>query len=252
MKKILLALFSLTVVFISCDKDPDPEPENTIGTLRVNFVARYNGQPFVMNQNYTNISGYTVKTEMVKFLMHRFVVTNSSGTKNEVREAALINFANGTNSFEVPLEAGSYTGIQFGLGVDSTLNKQDPSLLPASHPFSLNQANDMHWSWSTGYIFFKLEGKADTTTAQAGPVDLAYVFHPGSNALFRKVDFPSKSFSISAGSTTNVDITLDVARLFYNMSDTIDLQYDNLTHTSNNLPLATRFMDICADAFSAN
>ncbi len=250
MKRILiLSTLALLLVGVGCKpKDPPPpETPSTKGTLEVRFKANFAGQPFALNQVYTNVNGYKVSPETVRFLVHHFRVRNAAGEQT-AKEAFQVNYASTSNTFTAELEQGTYTGVKFAIGVDGNLNHADPSLLPASHPFSINNAGNMHWSWATGYIFLKFEGKADTTAAGTGPVAMPWALHTGSNGLYREPSL-NASFSISAGQTTYLNVDLDVSKMFYNAHDTIDIRYDNTTHSPNTL--AERFANIYQDAFSA-
>jgi hypothetical protein len=52
----------------------------------------------------------------------------------------------------------------------------------------------MHWSWNTGYIFMKLEGKFDADTT-ANILSQDYLFHTGLNDLYTTATF-NKSFQL--------------------------------------------------------
>lgn len=63
----------------------------------------------------------------------------------------------------------SYTGIQFTLGVDSADN------CTGLQSGALDPVNAMFWTWNTGYIFLKLEGKAP----QSRSAGTMYEYHIG-------------------------------------------------------------------------
>ena len=245
-------IFSLAVfsILLSCEKDPDPTPvTETKGTLNVQFRASFGSQPLSLNSPYTTYSNYRVQPENLKYLVHH-INTKMSGNIMEIKDAFLVDHSNSNNSFSVQLEKGSYDGLQFSIGVDSSMNHDDPALLPPTHPFSINMANDMFWSWSSGYIFMKYEGRADTTGTGTGALDHLFVFHTGADTLFRELTFFSSPFTITAGETKTLYIDLDVEKLLVQSSDTIDLKVDHSTHTMNNFPLALRFTELYKNAFS--
>lgn len=62
-----------------------------------------------------------------------------------------------TISFFAP--QGTYKAIQLLIGVDSARN------VSGIQTGALDPANGMFWSWNTGYIFAKLEGKSAVSTA---------------------------------------------------------------------------------------
>lgn len=262
MKNTILILAAILLTFSACKKDEPEAPteENPTnneaqgggpeGTLRLNFIANADGAPFVLNQSFTNIDGYCVKVEKLKFYLSYISVMDMLGNQNVVWDVDLMSWEDNHTSIDIPVDTGSYTGVMFGLGVPSTMNvNQDPSVWPNSHPLSIFQ--NMHWNWSSGYIFTKFEGKADTTAGCVGSFDQSFVFHTGADTLFRTRNFCNAPFQIMDGQVTDFNVDIDINQFFYNAMDTIDLKVHNSTHTVNDLPLAIRFTDLMRDAFSS-
>lgn len=252
---LALALGAL-LVFPSCNKEDDPyiddtnPPSSTTGTLKVQFNAHYNGSPFAFFSDFYTVENYRLQIETMRMLATEFWTKNSTGDSMYLHEAFKYDFATGQTFFTVDMNAGNYDGLGFAIGVNSGKNHKDPSLYPATHALSYNVSTDMHWSWATGYIFAKYEGKADTSGTGTGPLDLFYAFHPGADTLFRTIPFMSKAYTITVGSTTTLTVDMNVARFLSATSDTIDLKNDNFTHTVDNLPLAVRFADLFMQAFT--
>lgn len=66
----------------------------------------------------------------------------------------LLNFSDpGSMQFSIPFVGGYANYVRLTLGVDSLTNAS------GVHCCSLDPANGMYWSWQSGYIQFKLEGK---------------------------------------------------------------------------------------------
>ncbi|MFM7769154.1 MAG: MbnP family protein, partial [Bacteroidota bacterium] len=66
----------------------------------------------------------------------------------------LLDFSNrGTLNFSIPGNSTTAHFIRLTLGVDSITNSN------GVHCCALDPANGMYWSWQSGYIQFKLEGK---------------------------------------------------------------------------------------------
>lgn len=248
--RIITIALVVAATITSCKRDEEPLPEDPKGTLQVNFTASFNGQPMVLNNLYNSAYNYRIKPETVKFLVHHFRIKDEGGTYYEIKDALLINFANSGNNFTAKLSPGNYSALRFGLGVDSVMNPADPNLLPVTHPFSTNVANDMHWNWFTGYIFMKFEGRADTSGTGSGNFDRLFLFHPGTSPLYGDVGDLNHNISIVKDQTTVVNVDLDVHKLLVGSNDTIDVKYDYSTHTTDDYPLAERFIQLARDAFS--
>jgi hypothetical protein len=247
---LYLALIG-SLTLSACKKDPEPEPEPLKGTLQVNFTGVYNGTPLVINNIYNSAAfGYRIKPETLKYLLHHLYAKNDAGTEYEIKEAMTVDFQNASNSFTVQMDPGNYTGIKFNLGVDSTLNHADPTVLPIEHPFSVYNANDMHWGWSTGYIFLKFEGRSDTTGNGSGSMNNLFFFHAGNDSNYEELPYFNAPFTIIANQTTQLTVQLDVDKLLVGTSDTIDVKTDNATHTNDNPFLARRIVQLWMTAFS--
>ena len=76
--------------------------------------------------------------------------------------------------------AGEYTGIELLIGVDSARNGA------GAQTGALDPALGMFWTWATGYIHFKLEGRSPASTE----VDQAVTLHLGGDGLQRSVFLP--------------------------------------------------------------
>ncbi len=256
MNKTLLAILLLGWVGFgtTCKKtEPaEPLPASPMGTLRINVVGNFDGQPFVINNEYLNVHNYRVKVSELKFYMSDITATKN-GFENYVGDIALIDFKATTQSVDLAISEGTYDGIKFGVGVPAQLNgTSDPdfnaSQYASNHPLSVTNSG-MYWAWSTGYIFSMFDGKYDTLTGGTGPIIDPYFFHVGTNSMYRDKEVGG-SFTITEGQTTTFNLNLDVGKLFYSSSDTIDVKIDNFTHTSGNVLLATRFMDIFMEALT--
>jgi hypothetical protein len=60
---------------------------------------------------------------------------------------------------------GEYTSIQFSIGVDSIKN------CSGIQSGALDPINGMFWTWNTGYIFLKLEGKSTASSMPNGTLE---------------------------------------------------------------------------------
>lgn len=50
---------------------------------------------------------------------------------------------------------GTYKGVEITIGVPQSMNHQDPSQRPATHP--LRSGTGLQWNWQAGYKFMKIE-----------------------------------------------------------------------------------------------
>tara|TARA_R110002050_G_scaffold297339_2_gene458646 strand:- start:58991 stop:59533 length:543 start_codon:yes stop_codon:yes gene_type:complete len=178
------------------------------------------------------------------YYLSNVIAVNSEGVKELVADIALIDQSKGLDGITVKgnIPAGNYVGIEFSLGVREDLNKQDPATFEASHPLSIT--NNMYWGWSTQYVFSKLEGfevyGTDTTS---------FVIHTGTQDLFRPEISIKNTFTLPTGGTS-VSINMDVYDILNQSEYTFNLIKDGQSHTVDNLPLATQYMDNFTKAFN--
>ena len=162
----------------------------------------------------------------------------ADGSTVLIEDVDLVNFNNGA-VFSQTLPNGDYTGIRFGIGVPADLNTgQDPAQYPSSHPLSVEASESMFWTWNSGYIFSKFEGKLALDNDPNNMID-PYAFHIGTDNFYLDIEL-AHSFTVS-GNTQTVDVVFDASSFLTGADDTIDLATDNITHTMGNMPLANRF-----------
>ncbi|MCE3227784.1 MAG: hypothetical protein K0S32_2335, partial [Bacteroidetes bacterium] len=208
LKPFLFAALFITITAVSCKKDKkDPEPEtpvNETGTMKLGFVNMVDNQALVFNQDYVNPKGDTFKVSKFNYYISNVILVKSDNStyvepnsyhlvKHSSPSTTLITIAN------VP--KGTYKSVSFTLGVDSARNcsgAQDGDL-------STSVAGDMFWTWSTGYIMFKLEGTAPKSGATAKILE----YHIGGYGGVNKVQ---KAFSINFGGSTTVDLAASATK----------------------------------------
>ncbi len=136
--------------------------------------------------------------------------------------------------------------MTFDIGIDEVTNSQsetDFASWPANHPLAA-QSPSMHWNWLSGYIFLKLEGLVDTD--DDGTPDAPLVAHTGTNNLRQNITLTIHQEVDEA--MNHVMLEFDLAKLL----DGIDIVNDNVTHTGDNIGLATDIMNNFQDAFAVS
>lgn len=239
----IIALLSLLVIS-SCKKKKEGDGE---GTLNVRLAASYNDEAFAVGNAYINPDGYNTRIDFFKFYLSQLSVIKSDGTTEALMDIDLVDMADGPVNYPFNLAEGDYRGIQFSIGVPEEWNKdQDPTQYPNDHPLSVNGADGMFWAWNTGYIFTKVEGKADLEGGD--DIISPFAFHCGEDPLFRTHVADQSPISISEDETSTIEIHFHVEDFFRSSTDSIDIAINNLTHTSGNYELAERFTNTFNEA----
>ncbi len=235
MKKILLAALIVASI-TACKKNPAepeptpaPAPAPTTGSLKVEFEAMADTASLVFDtQNYKNLNGDTLKVTMFKYYVSNVVLTKSDNSTYVVPNSYfLINHkAAGANVITLTgVPVANYKAIQFLIGVDSLRNvsgAQDGALAPS---------NAMFWSWSSGYIFAKVEGTSPQSTAMAQNLMFHIGGFSGVNKALKTVNlsFGSETANVNGTATPEVHLSADVLKWFKGAS-TINFATTNAVH----------------------
>lgn len=201
--KPLIAIISILVLSSSCKKFDITK--NPTGNLKITFQNLIAGNPMVLNSiTYVNpfLEIYTVK----KFRYYISNVTAGSGkySSSETNSYHLIDQSVPASlSFTFPAYEGTSSSFSFVLGVDSLRN------VSGAQTGALDPANDMFWTWSSGYVMAKMEGNSPASTL----VNNAFEFHIGGfsgvNNVLKTItlDLPAgQPLNIHEGKTSEIII----------------------------------------------
>lgn len=237
----------LLLSFTSCKKDEK-------GTIILNFKGKVDNENLTLRSSKFNPgNGSKVNIETLKFYLSNIILIKEDNTEVLLKDVAFIDFENNHTSnttngetITIETETGNYKGIKMGFGVDGTKNNADPSVYKEEEPLSIYKG--MHWSWNTGYIFMKLEGKFDTDTA-VNILSQDYLFHTGLNDLYTTQTF-NKNFQIKNKETKTLNFNIDAKKMFHSTNNSIDLSSESFTHTTGNIPLAEKVRDLFIQSIS--
>ncbi|RMG58901.1 MAG: hypothetical protein D6722_22990, partial [Bacteroidetes bacterium] len=126
--------------------------------LTMHFHPMMGSSDFALNQVYT-INGVAVEFSTIQFYVSGLELGDASDF--DAPDVYLLVKA-GQMMYELgEITAGAKPSLRFNVGIDSVTNHLDPSTYDASNPLAF-QSPSMHWSWDSGYIFFRIDGKVDT------------------------------------------------------------------------------------------
>ncbi len=215
---MLACLCLISISFISCesDKKEDPAPIYATGTVILDLANIAGVSPNVDetgNTFYPNSSGESFSVTRLKYYISKIKLYNGNALVYEMPESYfLVDEVNqATTMLHVPnVPGGTYTSIRFTVGIDSARN------VSGAQTGALDPANGMFWTWSTGYIFFKLEGKSPASTQP----DSSYQYHIGgfsnpSNAN-REVEivFGGQNLIVNGTRRAEIHVLADILKVF--------------------------------------
>ena len=244
---ILLATFLLLVSlsFTACKPDPDPiPPASKSGIFQLEFVVKWGASDLVLNQNYLGPDGRNYKIYTLKYYVSRLALLTPTDSVVNVKDIALVDmYYPSSQMIADSIPPGAYTGLRFNIGLDYDQNHSNPSSYAVAHPMSSTKG--MYWTWSSQYIFSKLEGYADTT---GGNPAINFLYHCGTDSLMRSLEFRNLNLVIGESETKKQTLVLDLQKLFWGVHDTIDVNVDPTSQTTNDPGLASRVVNLLAAA----
>lgn len=229
LKRIRIALVIVGLGLVGCDKDQVNSPDEQQENLLVALQATYGNENLLLDHSYTTSEGYIVQFTDIKCFFSS--IKNGSSS---LSEAALFDYRNkGTSLLNLKGNHSDFNQLTCFVGVDPIYNHDDPTLFPADHPLNINNADDMHWSWSPGYVFVKIEAKVDTLVDLSENLNQNVVFHIGMDDYLQILTLTSLNWQQKSAGMFESKWKLDMEKFLQNGTQIIDLKTENSTHSSS-------------------
>jgi len=216
--KNTLAILAIASILASCSNDDDSAQNNSgNGEMELYFDNSLNGDDLILGAStHTNSNGETLKVSQLNYIVSNFVLIDENGAEVAYpKESSYFVINEATKQTTIHLEnipAGNYKKIKFGLGVDAQRYLQGET---AQQSFwDEAAANDLTWTWSTGYKFISFEG---TFTSPALTGEKTFQVHQGSNTStdnYREftLDFPNTA-RVRENESPSVHIIADANKI---------------------------------------
>lgn len=217
MKKLLLFLPVFFFLFSCKKKTESPDPNTTTQQTSVKLKVHHlwdASSDFQLNTMLVNpLNGDSLQFSSFKYYLSNVKLKRDNGTWWEMPDSYFI--VNTAASQECLLDlgnvpAGSYTAIEYTLGVDSTHN------VSGSQSGALDPGNGMFWGWTSGYIMLLTEGTSpDTGSGSAFSLHMTGYLKPYSIVEPVTHVFPS-TLDVADGSSKTVVVSCNPAHLWQN------------------------------------
>lgn len=234
MKSNLIILFSLAIFLFACEDHN--HNDTATGTVNLVIKAKFGTEPLVLDQKYAYFGKDSITCTNLEFFLSNISLKGSHihslsaiefidldtkmKTKTESELGYLIQFT-GVN-------ATSYTGINYSIGVPSSSNAKTPSDFKITDPLG---EPSRYWDGWKSYIFSKVEGKySDPNSTSCKEIGFAY--HSGFDSAFRTIDAP-KSIVVESGKTTTITLEIEFKSIFGNSTTTVDICKEPVFHEAN-------------------
>lgn len=220
MKRIFQNFFLLSACIFSLSACQDTEEFKT-GSLEIAFKGTFGNEPLYMFDRSYNFRGDAeIKWQIFQFFLSDLELLTSQPGMDQIMLSPIetVNFGDIQNESQAlegyiltfnDLEVGSYSGLQFGLGVSPELNATQPSDYSPAEP--LAQVSS-YWEAASSYIYTKIEGNADLDgDGMFGEEEEKITYHLGASELFAKRALPV-NVEIRENTTTQIVVNVDLLR----------------------------------------
>jgi hypothetical protein len=208
----------IAVLLNGCKPDeviiPDPDASLLLSfnnTVKGNSIQRATS----LNTNSANNS---YKIDLLKYYVSNITLVDENGLSTNYRTYNLIDaFDIGSCSFLLPKKIvnGKYRKLVFYMGVDQENNHT------GAQEGALSASNGMIWSWTFGYIFYKLEGHFTSAT---NTTETPYRNHLGTDSALVRVEIPI--WMDVTGTDHKININFDIDKVMGSGVSAIDLDID--------------------------
>jgi hypothetical protein len=188
----------------SCKKDPAPIPT---GTFLMHIHTNIDSTEVEEGNIAVDANGRHIQLDVAKLLISNIQLKKSDGTYYTVGNAYLLKTIDEEVYTVGSVPAGNYLSVKFNVGLNAILNARTPTSFASTSP--LADINNWFGTTSEGYIFADLEGKADVSANQSGPVNQAFSYQLGGSSMLQSVSLPDKTFTVIANSDNLVHLTAD-------------------------------------------
>jgi hypothetical protein len=169
----------------------------------VKFEHIANGKKIVLNDSlYENNFEEKYTVSKLKYYVSNFSFMMNK-TYDNYHEVFLIDQTK-LNSLKFQVQgAGKILGISFLLGVDSILH------CSGAQSGALDPLNDMFWTWSNGYVNFKLDGKSESSAADNNRIEQHIGGYKGEYKTMRKIFLPMDGKYFLKNNIITIQMNLD-------------------------------------------
>ncbi len=221
MNVLKFLIFGVSLFFLSsCRPNDKPVMPNPDAVVLFSFTHSIQGQPMVRSTSvHTNKAGNNYTIDLLKYYISNITFVDDKGIETNYKNYNLIDaFDVQSTSFILDRKTlnGNYRKIKFYVGVDQERNHT------GAQEGALSASNGMLWTWTFGYVFYKLEGRFTTASITT---ETAYRNHLGTDSALVKIELPL--LLDVKGVDRKININLDIDKVLGDAASVIDFTVDN-------------------------
>lgn len=236
--------FTILISFL-CLKDPSAEIQNK-GKVEIRFSHFVGAEKLIPDSIYKNSFGEPYSIRRFKYYITDIKLLNTKdNSETEIENSYFLVYDDDELSKTISLlvPEGNYTAISFLLGVDSLHN------VSGAQTGALDPMNGMFWTWNTGYVSMKLEGKSPLSTLPGNLIEYHLGGYKGPDKVNRRISlaFPQGNMNISDKKALVVNVKADINSFFSSINKLPIKANPACTSTGN---LARQYAENYATLFS--
>lgn len=219
----LIAYIFFVFSLMSCTEHPSNSIHDDHGSVNLSISHHFDSELFTLNKEYQLPNGELIKGTMLRYYLSNIYFEKADGSLYAIPQDDsyfLIDEsipASKLLSLE-HIPAGTYTAIRFTIGIDSLRSTMGLDRRKGVLDVGA-AAQDMYWSWNSGYIHLKFEG---TFTAPSASGDIRYhvggfggYSSPTINAVRTvRVSLADSSLIVAASGNHPISIKADLQKMF--------------------------------------
>lgn len=201
---VLMILLSLTKV--------DLYAQQATGSVIIQLHHRIGNSELSPDSTYTNSFGEQLIISRFRYYVCNIEISDTvaRNTYRVSNQYFLVDEKDpGSKVISLQLPAGQYNKISFLLGVDSLKN------VSGIQTGALDPLKDMFWTWKSGYVMAKLEGRSSASTLPHHMFEYHIGGFSGANNVLGRVGLPLPAvMNIVPGKKVRVAIAADIDKWF--------------------------------------
>ena len=230
-----ILFFVFTTGLVSCKKS-DSGTTGSTGTFYLHLHTNIDTSEVDDTAAlYPDASGRHFGLNTAQLYISNIMFHNVNGSMTNVPGAVILKNIDSEQYVIGTVPVGTYDYIMFDVGLNGTTN----ALAPTAFNNNGYVSNNTMWfgNSTAGYMFVKLIGLADTSTAQNGSGMVPFSYAIGSAANLKTVTLPTRSgtslqpYILTANNTNFVHLIADYGKLLSGVNFNTQTQTD--TYTTN-------------------
>ena len=245
MRKLIRWCCLFACCLIICSFKPVSNSESKRTWLIVHFVNYVGNEVLKLDTlAYRNENGQLYAVTKFKYYISNIQLKETSGYEYNLTGSLLLD-QDDENSLQVLLKEvpyGNYASVSFLIGVDSAHN------CSGAQTGDLDPINGMFWTWNSGYVFLKLEGKSPSSKSTGNVLEYHIGGYQQPANCIRPVTlkFPIGGLTVERSKESFLTLKADVSEI---LKGPVVIDFSEISSVTD-FHNATLMADNYADMFS--